>query len=61
VVDASSERLGKKIVMNQKLKIPFMLIVGDKDLENETVSVRSREEGDLGPKPLETFIQSVLG
>ncbi len=60
-IDESSERLGKKIVMNQKLKIPFMLIVGDKDVENGTVSVRSREEGDLGPKPLEAFIASVLG
>lgn len=58
-IDASSERLGKKIVMNQKMKIPFMLVVGDKDIENGTVSVRSREDGDLGARSLGEFVQSL--
>jgi threonyl-tRNA synthetase len=56
-IDASSERLGKKIVMNQKIKAPYMLIVGDKDVEAQTVSVRSREEGDIGAMKLEEFIE----
>lgn len=58
-VDASSERLGKKIVMNQKIKAPYMLIVGDKDIEANTVSVRSREEGDIGAVKLEDFIERI--
>lgn len=58
-VDASSERLGKKIVMNQKIKAPYMLIVGDKDIEANTVSVRSREEGDIGAVKLEDFIKRI--
>lgn len=58
-IDDSSERLGKKIVVNQKLKIPYMLVFGDKDVENSTVSVRSREDGDLGPKALDEFIASL--
>ncbi len=47
-IDARRETLGKKIRENQKQKIPYMLIVGDRDLEAGTVGVRSREAGDLG-------------
>ena len=54
-IDDSSERLGKKIVMNQKLKIPYMLVVGDKDIENGTVSVRSHSKGDLGAISIAQF------
>ncbi|MHB8636245.1 MAG: threonine--tRNA ligase [Fimbriimonadaceae bacterium] len=50
-VDERRETLGKKIRDSQMQKIPFMLILGDKDLENGTVGVRSREAGDLGPTP----------
>lgn len=60
-VDDSSERLGKKILMNQHQKIPYMLVLGDKDIENKTVSVRSREAGDLGAKTLEEFLQIAEG
>jgi threonyl-tRNA synthetase len=51
-VDARRETLGKKIRENQMQKIPYMLILGDKDVEAGTVGVRSREEGDLGAMPL---------
>ncbi len=47
-VDASRETLGKKIRENQKSKVPYMLICGDKDIEEGTVGVRCREKGDLG-------------
>lgn len=50
-VDERRETLGKKIRDNQMQKVPYMLILGDKDLENGTVGVRSRENGDLGPRP----------
>lgn len=57
-IDDSSERLGKKIVMNQAQKIPYMLVVGDKDAENKTVSVRSHDEGDIGAIALPEFLAS---
>lgn len=54
-VDDRRETLGKKIRSNQQLKIPYMLICGDKDIEASTVSARSREEGDLGPMSVADF------
>jgi len=60
-IDDSSERLGKKIVMNQAQKVPYMLVVGDKDAENHTVSVRSRDEGDIGAMEIAAFLQRALG
>jgi threonyl-tRNA synthetase len=55
-VDDRRETLGKKIRETQLQKVPFMLIVGDKDIENNTVGVRCREEGDLGAMSLEEFV-----
>ncbi len=55
-VDDRRETLGKKIRETQLQKVPFMLIVGDKDIENNTVGVRCREEGDLGPMSLDEFV-----
>ncbi|MGV3617550.1 MAG: threonine--tRNA ligase [Fimbriimonas sp.] len=55
-VDDRRETLGKKIRENQLQKVPYMLILGDKDLENGTVGVRGRE-GDLGAMTLEEFLR----
>jgi threonyl-tRNA synthetase len=55
-VDHRSETLGKKIRDAQLAKMPYMLILGDKDIEAGTVGVRSREEGDLGAMVLEAFL-----
>jgi threonyl-tRNA synthetase len=55
-VDDRRETLGKKIRETQLQKVPFMLIVGDKDIENNTVGVRCREEGDLGAMSLAEFV-----
>ncbi len=52
-VDARNEKMGKRIRENELQKVPIMLILGDKDIENGTVSVRKRGEGDLGAKTLE--------
>ncbi len=54
--DFRSERLGAKIRDGQKDLIPYMLIVGPRDAENRTVSVRHRGEGDLGAMPLDEAI-----
>lgn len=51
--DIRSEKIGYKIREAQLEKVPYMFVVGDKEAENGTVSVRSRSEGDLGEKNLE--------
>ena len=54
-VDHTSNKLGYKIRAAQAEKVPYMLIVGDKDVENGTVSPRHRTEGDLGAMSLADF------
>ena len=54
--DVRNEKIGAKIREAQVEKIPFMLVVGDREAEAGTVAVRSRAEGDLGPSALEEFI-----
>ncbi len=60
-LDDRRETLGKKIRDNQMQKVPYMLIIGDRDIEQGTVGVRSREEGDLGAMTLEAFLAKVPG
>ncbi len=55
-VDDRRETLGKKIRENQMQKAPYMLIIGDRDVELGTVGVRSREDGDLGAMSVEEFL-----
>lgn len=55
-VDARNEKTGYKIREAQMQKVPYMLIVGDRDVEAGAVSVRQREEGDLGALSLDDFI-----
>nr|WP_316622047.1 threonine--tRNA ligase [uncultured Ruminococcus sp.] len=54
-VDDRNEKIGYKIREAQVQKIPYMVIVGDKDIENNTVSIRHRKDGDLGSMSLEDF------
>ncbi len=58
-IDKSRNTLGKKIRENQRLKIPYMLVVGDNDIEGLTVGVRSRELGDLGAMSLSEFVERI--
>ena len=58
-VDDRRETLGKKIRDNQHQKIPFMLVLGDRDIEAGTAGVRSREEGDLGAMSIDDFIAKI--
>ena len=55
-VDSRSEKIGYKIREAQLEKVPYMFIIGDKDVEANTVSVRHRKEGDLGAMKLDDFI-----
>ncbi len=54
--DCRSEKLGYKIREAQLQKIPYMVVVGDRDMENGTVSIRTRKGEDLGAMTLEAFI-----
>ena len=56
-VDSRSEKIGYKIREAQLEKVPYMFIVGDKDIEAGTVSVRHRKDGDLGAMQLEDFVK----
>ena len=54
-VDERNEKIGKKIRETTLEKVPFMLVVGDRDMENKTVSIRTRAGEDLGAMSLEDF------
>ena len=56
---AENETLGKKIREAEMQKIPYLLIVGDKEISANTVSVRERGRGDLGQIPLSNFIGKI--
>ena len=58
--DCRSEKLGYKIREAQVKKIPYMLVIGDRDMENGTVSVRTRKGEDLGAMTPEEFIAKCL-
>ncbi len=58
-VDYRNEKIGKKIREAQLDKVPYMLVVGDRDMENGTVSPRHRADGDLGAMAFDEFV-SVL-
>ncbi len=55
-MDDRSEKIGYKIREAQLEKVPYMIILGDKDIESNTVSVRARKAGDLGAMTLEEYI-----
>lgn len=59
-VDARNEKVGYKIREGQVEKIPYLLVVGDKEVESGSVAVRKRSVGDLGSKPVEQFTTELL-
>ncbi len=58
-IDDRSEKIGKKIRDTELLKIPIMLVIGEKEVNEEKVSVRRQGKGDLGSQSLEEFITMV--
>ena len=58
--DVRSEKIGSKIRDAETQKIPYMLIVGDKESESSSVSIRKHTMGDTGQKPLDTFISELI-
>ena len=59
-VDARQEKVNYKIREAQLQKIPYMLVVGDKEVADRAVAVRSQKKGDLGPRPLNQFVTDAL-
>ena len=59
-VDNRNEKIGYKIRQAQLEKIPYFFIVGDKEVEDNTVSLRSRKDGDLGASPLDDVISKII-
>ncbi len=59
-IDDRSEKIGFKIRSAQLEKVPYMLLAGDKDIEANTISVRSRKNGDEGASTLDEFLSRIL-
>ena len=59
-VDARAEKIGFKIREAQLEKVPYMLVIGEKEVENNTIAVRSRDLGDLGSMKKEEVIEKFV-
>jgi translation initiation factor IF-3 len=60
-LDARVEKIGYKIREAQLQKVPYMLVIGDREVAEGAVSVRSRSKGDLGARPLAEFVEAAAG
>ncbi len=60
VIDERPEKVNYKIREAQLQKVPYMLVIGDREAADRAVAVRSRSKGDLGATPLETFVAEAL-
>ncbi len=58
-LDLANETVSNKIRKGEKDKIPYILVVGDKEVKNKEVAVRKRSEGDLGPQKFDKFIERI--
>ena len=61
IVDDRNEKIGRKIRDNEMKRIPYLLIVGEKEAENGEVSVRKQGEGDKGSMKIATFAALLNG
>ncbi|RKU29090.1 threonine--tRNA ligase [Candidatus Poribacteria bacterium] len=59
-LNGSDDKIGAKIRQARLERVPYMLIIGGREQENRTVSVRSRDEGDIGAMPLATFVDTFV-
>ena len=59
VLDDRNEKIGRKIRDNELKKIPYLLIVGENEMNNDTVSVRRQGQGDMGTMSVEDFISKI--
>lgn len=59
-MDTRKEKIGYKIREAQLMKIPYMMVIGEQEVENNNISVRSRDKGDIGTLELNNFIENLL-
>jgi threonyl-tRNA synthetase len=59
-IDDRNEKIGKKIRDTELMKVPYMLVVGEKEMQEKMVSVRRQGKGDLGTQSLGDFIQTAV-
>jgi threonyl-tRNA synthetase len=59
-IDERQEKIGRKIRDTELMKIPYMLVVGEKEMKENKISVRRQGKGDLGSKYVEEFLQEVV-
>ncbi len=59
LIDDRSEKIGKKIRDNELKKIPYLLIIGEKEVENESIAVRKQGEGDKGSMKISEFVNFI--
>ena len=59
VVKSESETIGKKIRAGEQQKVPYLLVVGDKEISADSIAVRKRGKGDLGAMKIEKFIEKI--
>ena len=59
IVDERNEKIGRKIRDNEMKRIPYMLVVGEKEAENKEVAVRTQGEGDKGTMKFEEFAKKM--
>jgi threonyl-tRNA synthetase len=59
LIDDRSEKIGKKIRDNELKRIPYLLIIGEKEVENSTIAVRKQGEGDLGAMKVDEFVSFI--
>ena len=60
VLNNSDDKIGAKIRQARLQRVPYMLIIGEREQNNRTVSVRSRDEGDIGAMTLDSFVDRIL-
>jgi len=60
-VDRSSDKIGAKVRLARLDRVPYMLVIGAREAEDGTVSIRHRTKDDLGAKPLDEFIANITG
>jgi threonyl-tRNA synthetase len=58
-IDDRSEKIGKKIRDTELAKVPLMLIIGEKEMNDHQVSVRRQGKGDLGTQDVESFVRDI--
>ena len=59
-VDDRNEKIGKKIRDTEMMKVPYMLVVGEKEMNENKASIRRQGKGDLGAKSIDEFINEIV-